>query len=83
MSKYIARTSLAAVLAAGAIAAVPSGGASAASLCQVYPTLCRPYGGPRAVGPLGLQGYPGTSPIYTPRQLVPALPFVAKDAVRS
>jgi len=83
MNKYIVRTSLALVLAAGAVVAIPPSGASAASLCQVYPTLCRPYSGPRAVGPLGLQGYPGTSPIYTPRQLVPALPFVVKDAVNS
>ena len=54
--------------------------ASALTLCDMYPTRCRPYDDPMAVGPLKLQGYPGNSPIYTPGQLVPALGMVTQNA---
>jgi hypothetical protein len=83
MKTHSGRTAIALLLTTGALVATAATDASAASLCQVYPTLCRPYNGPRPVGPLGLQGYPGTSPIYTPRQMVPAMPFVVHDALKS
>ena len=74
------------ILASGVIAVVLSGSMAAAQgvpLCILYPTLCAPPAGPRPVGPLGLPGYPGTSPIYPPNVLVPALPLVVHDALRA
>jgi hypothetical protein len=53
------------------------------SLCSIYPTRCSPYLGPQPVGPLGLPGYPGTSPIYTPEAMVPAMGMVVRDALNA
>lgn len=57
--------------------------ATAQNICQLYPTRCAPYSGPQAVGPLGLPGYPGASPIYTPSTLAPAMGMVVRDALNS
>ena len=53
----------------------------AESICDIYPTRCQPYNAPQRVGPLGLEGYPGTSPIYTPRQLVPSMGPITRGAL--
>jgi hypothetical protein len=53
------------------------------SICSIYPTRCHPYSGPQPVGPLGLPGYPGTSPIYTPGVMAPAMGMVVRDALNA
>ena len=70
---------IAAVIIATALIGLKS--SYAAGICEIYPTRCQPYNAPQRVGPLGLEGYPGTSPIYTPRQLVPSMGGVIRDSL--
>ena len=63
--------------------ALPRPSVAQNSICSIYPTRCRPYSGPQPVGPLGLPGYPGASPIYTPNVMAPAMGMVVHDALNS
>src|ERR1700730_158243 len=72
-----------AIAAAALVTVLVRPAATQNSLCPIYPTRCQPYAGPQAVGPLGLPGYPGVSPIYTPGVLAPAMGMVVRDTLKS
>jgi hypothetical protein len=70
-------------VATAVLIAAGTAAAQGVSPCVIYPTLCTPPAGPRPVGPLGLPGYPGASPVYPPNVLVPAMPMVVQDALKA